>query len=206
MEKQSKLIPVFKLGDVVKKDVDTAWNSSVEFRKLDRRFLARVIRAIHGIPLLIPQMALPELEVYIGRSSFNTIIRRFASHGKQRGHLYGAMLFDAHQAIALDAEKAGIALVKELERLDGVCVGNLKVHSGGAIGKGRQIVYMTWGLARTPAVIRIPTTDELEIAAERVAIKSKWAVDAKEVRTALRSLRTRRPKKVLRWLPRYRRS
>lgn len=130
-----------------------------------------VIRSIHGIPDLVGDADLDQIEVYLGRAGGTEahVLGRFGSHRERKAHEHGAILFRGATANVVSWEGWSNRILKGLQERDMLCVANLVAGKNGRIpSTPTSVVYMTWRRIRRQGLFTPTKRDVLEMVKEIV--------------------------------------
>lgn len=198
-------LPVFHLEDVTQNDIDHAYAFVPEYRALNQRPVAHIIRAIHSIRHLQRNAEPGRTVVYLGRSNWKNVRRRFDEHRRDKHHSFGAVLLQTPRTQIEDFEAVGIAMLKALASRGVLCVQNIHPDARGYIAPGPAVVYMTWKLEPTAVDLRKPRPEEKDEIADEVEAATGGAIERYAIRTALRRVQSASLPNALAWTARYRR-
>lgn len=199
---------VARLHDVTRADVEKMVPRTAGVRSDFRAAIGLVVRAIHDLPRLLPDRGMENIEVYLGRSTEDELLRRWAEHRDEKQHDHGIVLFRTFTAQVELFEQLALEVLKRLHDRRVLCVRNIVPRSIGNLpDAGHALIYMTVG-RRSGVKLRRPTVGDLQEIAEEVAsamdgYHSSYQVTEDEVLKGLRPMRFREPQQVLSFLPRY---
>lgn len=194
-------LPVFSLEGMAQSHIGKGLKASPEFRTRYKYIVRHVIRTIHAIPTLFHNACLEEIELYLGRSSPSGVLRRFIEHRDKRQQEYGVIVFRTPGTVVRNLESMALRIIDGLRNAGALCVRNIRTDMGGRANAG-GVVYMTWRF-QEPMQLLKPSTALLDTLAIEAATASKLDIEPQEVRTGLRSIRSRKDVGHLYW-PRLR--
>lgn len=194
-------LPALPLSGVTESHIGKALQSAPEFRTRYKYVVRHVIRTIHAIPTLFRDASMEEVELYLGRSSSGGVLRRFAEHRIKRQQDYGVVVFRTPGTVVRNLESMALRIIDGLRNAGALCVRNIRTDMGGRANAG-GVVYMTWRF-QEPVQLLKPSTALLDTLANEAATASKLDIEPQEIRTGLRSIRSRKDVGHLYW-PRLR--
>lgn len=86
----------------------------------------QVKKVIHGFPKSFQnsEFTIADMELYLGVALTDQLYSRFSSHKKEKKHTFGIIIGCCESNIANYLEKAGITLLKKLQRKNTLCIRN----------------------------------------------------------------------------------
>jgi hypothetical protein len=134
-----------------------------------REVFPRVVRVVHGTPLLVEGADLSEVEVYVGRAGLSEeyLSARFRYRARLRGHEFGTVICTCPTTTVPFLEGGAVRILDLLRRRGKLCVANVSTHGGGSLPRTRtSAIYMTWGYEARGPVGSILRDDLDPLAAE----------------------------------------
>lgn len=163
--------------------------------------IRHAIKIIHGVPTLFHDIALNELDVYVGRTAAaaGSLRGRWRDGEGRRDHEHGVVLFRCPTEKVRAWEAAANRLVTLLRTRRALCVANVHADGRGPLPDADEsCVYLTFRLGRRRVCSAIERAALDEIAA-LVADGDASGPSVDSIRRAIDPLSNRRCREELEW-------